>query len=192
MKFPERDIESVDRTESPVPGRPSTASFDMLRAEAFVCAENTLAVVSGRPFDEVAKHLEACIADSAFAIVHVHDFDQLLRGPATELQHRSRVYEVSNPIFDAQLLTLDPGLAHTLPCRIAMHDHGGVVTVSTPMPTVVIAEFSHAAPVARIARTVQSGLQRVLRAVQSTGSRNTRAPADRQPTQARVRPAPGG
>ena len=142
------------------------APFDLLKAEAFIRWENTLAVVSERGFDDVAARLEASVAAAAFVLVDVHDLGEMLHGRGLDLGHRCRVYEVFNAALSAQLLALDPGLAHTLPCRIAMHDQGGVVTVSTPMPTVVMAEFSHAAPVARLARTIEAALQRMLRAVQ--------------------------
>ena len=138
----------------------------MLRAHAFIRGENTLAVICDRPFDEVGTRLEASIAAHHLLLLQVHDIDALLRAAGIALGHRSRVYEVCNPEFAAQLLALDPGLAHTFPCRIAMHDHGGVVTVSTPMPTVSVVEFSHAAPVARVARLLEANLQRVLRGIQ--------------------------
>ena len=74
-----------------------------------------------------------------------------------------RNYEVFNAHLTAQLLQLDAGLAHVLPCRISMHDQGGVTTVTTPMPSALMTEFSHSADVARLARTFEAGLQRVLR-----------------------------
>ena len=43
-----------------------------------------------------------------------------------------------------------------------MHDEGGVITVITPMPTVILTEFSYAADVARLAQRFQAKLQRVL------------------------------
>ena len=146
--------------------RSTPAPFDLLKAEAFIRGENTLAVVSERSFDEVAARLEASVGPAAFTLVQMHDLGEMLQRRGIELGHRCRVYEVFNAALSAQLLALDPGLAHTLPCRIAMHDQGGVVTLSTPMPTVVMAEFSHAAPVARLARTIEAALQRMLRAVQ--------------------------
>ena len=152
--------------ENRMNARSTPAPFDLLKAEAFIRGENTLAVVSERNFDDVAARLEASVGAAAFALVHVHDLGEMLQSRGLDLGHRCRVYEVFNAALSAQLLALDPGLAHTLPCRIAMHDQGGVVTVSTPMPTVVMAEFSHAAPVARLARTIEAALQRMLRAVQ--------------------------
>lgn len=146
--------------------RATLALFDVLRAHAFIRGENTLAVVCDRPFDEVGASLEASVVANGFALLPVHEIDEMLRGASTPLGHRSRVYEVCNAELAAQLLRLDPGLAHALPSRIAMHDHGGVVTVCTPMPTVALVEYSHAASVARVARLFEANLQRVLRGLQ--------------------------
>ena len=146
--------------------RATPAPFDVLKAHAFIRSENTLAVVCDSPFDKVGERLEASIAANSLLLLHVHEIDEMLRSTDIELGHRSRVYEVCNAELAAQLLRLDPGLAHALPSRIAMHDHGGVVTVSTPMPTVALVEFSHAAPVARVARLLEANLQRVLRGIQ--------------------------
>ena len=142
------------------------AVFDVLRAHAFIRGESTLAVVCSQTFDQVGVLLEASVVSNGFVLVHVHEIDQMLRDAGIQLGHRSRVYEVCNADLAAQILALDPGLAHTLPSRIAMHDRGGVVTVCTPMPTVAMVEFSHAVPVARVARLLEANLQRVLRGLQ--------------------------
>ena len=139
------------------------ASFEALKAASFIRGESTLSVVCERPFEEVALQLEGCIAANALGIVHVHDFGRLLRTTGMALDLQCRVYEVCNPRLAAQLIALDPGLAHVLPCRISMHNQGGVTTVTTPMPSAVMTEFSHAADVARLARTFEAGLQPVLR-----------------------------
>ncbi|MEW5834533.1 MAG: DUF302 domain-containing protein [Pseudomonadota bacterium] len=145
---------------------PSPASFDLLRAESFIRGESTLAVLSDAPFDAVAARLQGSLAANGLTVLHVHEFDRMLGAKGYALGMRCRVYEVCDPHLAAHLLALDPGLAHVLPCRIAMHDHGGVVTVTTPRPVVLMAEFSHAASVARLARSFEAGLQRVLKGVQ--------------------------
>lgn len=147
-------------------GRLARARFDVLKAEAFIRGENTLAVVSERTFEEMAARFEERVASAAFDMVHTHDFNELLARQGETLDHRSRVYEICSSDFAAQLLTLDPGLAHALPFRISIHDRGGVVTVSTPMPTAVLIEFSHARSVAGLARTIEASLLRLLRSLQ--------------------------
>jgi uncharacterized protein (DUF302 family) len=143
--------------------RKEFASFEALKAEAFIRGESTLSVVCDRPFDEVALQLEGSIVANDLGILQVHDFGRLLRAKGMALEQNCRVYEVCNARLAAQLIDIDPGLAHVLPCRISMHDRGGVTTVTTPMPSALMTEFSHAANVARLARTFEAGLQRVLR-----------------------------
>ena len=143
--------------------RKEPASFEALKAEAFIRGESTLSVVCDRPFDEVALQLEGSIVANDLGILQVHDFGRLFQAKGMALEHNCHVYEVCNPRLAAQLIDIDPGLAHVLPCRISMHDRGGITTVTTPMPSALMTEFSHAANVARLARTFEAGLQRVLR-----------------------------
>lgn len=142
---------------------PSAAPFDLLKAEAYIRGESTLAVVCDAPFDEVAARLEGSILANAMVIVHMHDIGTLLQAQGIGLGLRCRIYEVFNAHLAAQLIQLDAGLAHVLPCRISLHDQGGVTTVTTPMPSALMTEFSHSADVARVARIFEAGLQRVLR-----------------------------
>lgn len=146
---------------------PPPASFDLLRAESFVRGESTLAVVCDAPFDDVAARLQGSLAANGVTVVHVHELDRMLAAKGFAIGIRCRVYEVCDARLAAQLLEVDPGLAHVLPCRIAMHDLGGVVTVTTPRPVVLMAEFSHEAPAARLAQGFEVGLQRVLRGVRA-------------------------
>ena len=55
------------------------------------------------------------------------------------------------------------GLAHVPPYRISMHEQGVVTTVTTPLPSALMTEFSHAIEVARLARTFEAAMHRVLR-----------------------------
>jgi uncharacterized protein (DUF302 family) len=132
-------------------------------SEAFIRAEAALAVVSDRPFDQVAARLAGSAAANDMAVVQVLDFDRILADKGIVLGMRCRVYELCNARLAARLLALDPGLAHLLPCRVSMHERRGLVTVTAPMPTVLMTEFSHSASVAALARDYEAGLQRVLR-----------------------------
>lgn len=147
--------------------KPEPASFDLLRAESFIRGESTLAAVCDAAFEDVAARLLGGLAANGLTVLHVHDFDRMLATKGLAPDMRCRVYEVCDGRLAAQLLTLDPGLAHVLPCRIAMHDRGGVVTVTTARPVVLMPEFSHAAAVARLARSFEAGLQRVLQGIQA-------------------------
>lgn len=131
--------------------RPDPVSFDLLKAESFIRGESTLSVVRDEPFDQVAARLEASLAANRLAIVHTHDLDRMLHDQGIALGFRCRVYAVNDASLAAQLLALDAGLAHMLPCRIAMHDQRGVVTVTVPRLAVLMTELSYAAPAARVA-----------------------------------------
>lgn len=143
--------------------RKDTMSFALLKADSLIRGESTLAVVCDEDFDEVAARLDGSIAANHLAIPQVHDFNRLLGAKGITLGPRCRVYEVCNAHRTAQLIALDAGLAHVLPCRISMHDQGGVTTVTTPMPSTLMTEFSHAAEVARLARNFEAVMHRVLR-----------------------------
>lgn len=137
--------------------------FALLKADSYIRGESTLAVVCDEAFDEVAARLEGSVAANDLVILQVHDIARLLADKGLMLDMRCRVYEVCNARLAAQLIALDAGLAHVLPCRISMHDGGGVTTVTTPMPSVLMTEFSHAAEVARLARSFEAVMHRVLR-----------------------------
>ena len=143
--------------------RVSGMPFDMLKAESFIRGEATLSVVCDQPFEAVAACLESGVKANGMAILKAHDLDRLLAAKGIEIGFRCRVYEVFDAGLAGRLLVLDAGIGHVLPCRISMHDQGGVITVTTPMPTALMTEFSHAADVARLARTFEASLQRVLR-----------------------------
>lgn len=137
--------------------------FDLLKADSFIRGESTLAVVCDEPLETVATRLEGSIVANGLTILHLHDLRQLLADNGIALANGCRVYEVFSPELAARLLALDPGLAHVLPCRISMHDQGGITTVTTPMPSTLMTEFSHAADVARLARSFEAAMHRVLR-----------------------------
>lgn len=142
---------------------PDPAPFALFKADSYIRGESTLAAVCDEPFDGVALRLEACLTANDLNILHTHDLAQVLAAKGIPLDFRCRIYEVCNARLAAQLIALDAGLAHVLPCRIAMHDRDGVTTVTTPMPSALMTEFSHAAEVARLARSFEATMHRVIR-----------------------------
>jgi uncharacterized protein (DUF302 family) len=136
---------------------------DFTTGSAFIKGESTLAVVSIGTFDELAGKLERAIDGIGLEIVHVHEMDALLRERGVGVDFRCRVYEVWNATLASKLIGFDADVGHVLPCRITLHDQGGVTTVVAPLPRVVMTEFSHAAEVARISRRLEDLLQQVMR-----------------------------
>ena len=136
-----------------------------LRVDAFIHGETTLTVVSEDDFEDVAGRLEGSIVANAMTIVQVLDCNRLLAGNGIRMSGRCRVYEVLDPRLGAQLVAADPTLAHLLPLRISMHEEEGVTTVTAPMPTAYMTEFSHVLSAARLAKSFEAGLYRVLSAL---------------------------
>lgn len=141
---------------------PTNTVMDFSKSGAFVRGESTLAVVCTATFDEAAERLEAALTQDGLEIVHVHDIDQLLRGHGLAGDFRCRIYEVWSVVLAARLLQIDADVSHVLPFRITLHDQGGVITIVTPSPRVLMTEFSDNAEVGRIARRLEGLLQPML------------------------------
>ena len=134
---------------------------DVPKAEAFIRGMSTLSVVCQGPFNAVATRLEALICANDMVIVQRHEFDRPLEGVC--LGFSCRVYEIFNARTAGRLIALDEGVAPLLPWRIALHDRGGVSTVSTPIPTLLLREFSDSTAVAQLAKRFEAVLSSVLR-----------------------------
>jgi len=139
--------------------------LDFTQRSAYIRGEATMAVVSIGTFDEVDAKLTAAIGSCGLEIVHIHEVDHLLRQRAVGPDFRCRVYEVWSPALAGELIDFDADLAHALPCRITLHDQGGVTTVVTPLPRVLMTEFSHATQVGQISRRLEEKLQKLMRAL---------------------------
>jgi hypothetical protein len=84
--------------------RATLALFDVLRAHAFIRGENTLAVVCDRLFDEVGASLEASVVANGFALLPVHEIDEMV-----EYSHAASVARVAR-LFEANLQRVLRGL----------------------------------------------------------------------------------
>ncbi len=145
--------------------RSHQSSFELPSGEAFVRGEATFGVVCTQSFDVVSECVVSSIAQAGMRVVHRHELDRLLRDAGEAPLWRCTTFEVLEPGFADQLISLDSTLAHVLPWRICVQAGSDMTTVSTAMPSIVITEFAHDAAVARLARRFESALQIVLRSV---------------------------
>lgn len=129
--------------------------------------QGTLSVTCAHPFDGVAAWLEGSIAAHELAILQVYDFERLIGPVMLAPGVRCRVYEVLHARLATKLLAFDLRLAHLLPSRILMHDEGGVTTVVAPLASALMPEYSHEKSVARLARSFDILMLRVLLSLQS-------------------------
>lgn len=137
--------------------------FAMLKARAAIRGESTLATVSSNALPVVCDRLERLLGMRQVSLVQVHSLDELMAAPPGGAGKACRIYEVCDRETAARLLAVDPGMAHLLPCRISLHDRGGVTTVTTPRPTALMPLLSHSAEVGLLARTIEAALCRLLR-----------------------------
>jgi uncharacterized protein (DUF302 family) len=157
---------------------------DAPRVASYTHGDDTLTLVCADPFETVALRLQASLAANGLRVDHVHRFDDLA-APCC------RVYEVGTGTLAAQLLALDPALAHLLPWRIALHGDRCAAMVTTPRPVVLMAEFSPLPAVARLARVLEGRLQRTLHGCTRDEPGASDARAARVPAAGRQRPLPG-
>lgn len=147
----------------------STVLAEGWHADTYIQAENTISIVSDRSFDEVCARLEHELAQAGMAVSHVNAFGpsdgRSAESGEAVLRFNVRVFDVSDPLYAARLITLDADLACLVPHRVAVHDRDGVVTVVTPRPTSLVGDHSNSARAARIAQSTESTLRRVIRAV---------------------------
>ena len=137
--------------------------FALLKARAVIRGESTLATVSNSALPVVCARLERLVGRRQLSLVKVHELDDLMAAPGEGTGKACRTYEVCDREIAARLLDVDPGMAHLLPCRISLHDRGGVTTVTTARPTALMPLLSHSAEVDVLARTIEAALCRLLR-----------------------------
>ena len=94
--------------------RAGSAPFES-KADAFVRGEATLAVVSDRPFDEVAMRVQASIAANEMKMVQMHDLGRMLEATGGGLDVRCRVCEVVDRKLVRESIASDANLAHVFP-----------------------------------------------------------------------------
>lgn len=139
-------------------------------ADTFIQAENSIAIVSDRSFDEVCERLETELLKAGLGVAHVHEFGPELGQRADEhgptLSFRARVFDIDDPVFAMRLLSMDADLACLLPQRIAVHDRNGAITVVAPRPTSIVGDYSSSMRASRLAQSLETAIRQVMRNVQ--------------------------
>lgn len=146
---------------------PTSPAAEVPRVESYIRSDATFVLVCGGAFDVLLARLQASVAAQGLSLVHLHVFDGLVVAARGGRELRCRVCEVSDGAIAAELIAQDPALAHLLPWRLALHDRGDTVTITTPRPVALLSEYSPLASVARVARKLETRLQRVLLGMQT-------------------------
>jgi len=91
--------------------------------------------------DEICERLCEATAAHRFGVLGIHDLKQKMADKGVSFARECRIIEVCNPNQAKTVLEANMSIATALPCRIAVYEAGGAVTVSTLKPTALLALF---------------------------------------------------
>jgi uncharacterized protein (DUF302 family) len=91
--------------------------------------------------DEVGTRLERAAQNHKFGVLGVIDLKAKMAGKGVEFGPECRIYEVCNPQRAKQVLEKNLSISTALPCRIAVYQKEGHITLSTLLPTKVLSMF---------------------------------------------------
>ena len=92
--------------------------------------------------DAVGKRLEEAVKAHKFGVIGVIDLQAKMREKGVEFNKPCRIYEVCNPQRAKKVLEKQMAIATALPCRIAMYEEAGQVTLATLLPTQTLGLFN--------------------------------------------------
>jgi len=92
--------------------------------------------------DAIGKRLEDAVKAHKFGVIGVIDLQAKMREKGVEFNKPCRIYEVCNPQRAKKVLEKEMAIATALPCRIALYEEGGHVTLATLLPTQTLGLFN--------------------------------------------------
>jgi uncharacterized protein (DUF302 family) len=91
--------------------------------------------------DDVGRRLEGAVKAHQFGVIGVIDLQAKMREKGVEFGRQCRIYEICNPQMAKAVLERDMSIATALPCRIAVYEEAGHVTLATLLPTETLGMF---------------------------------------------------
>lgn len=92
--------------------------------------------------DSIGKRLEEAVKAHKFGVIAVIDLQAKMREKGVEFDKPCRIYEVCNPQRAKKVLEKEMAVATALPCRIAVYEEAGQVTLATMLPTHLLGLFN--------------------------------------------------
>jgi uncharacterized protein (DUF302 family) len=92
---------------------------------------------------EVVAKIERAATENKFGVMGVLDLKERMAAKGVEFGSQCRVVEVCNPQQAKTVLEANMSIATALPCRIAVYEQDGKVTVSTIRPTALLTMFGN-------------------------------------------------
>ena len=91
---------------------------------------------TAKPLAEAVASIEKAAADNGFRVLHVHNVQQTLQEKGFDIPGYS-IVEVCNAKFAHQVLTKEKQVGMMLPCRIAVYEEQGAVTLLLMKPSII-------------------------------------------------------
>jgi len=111
--------------------------------------------------DEVGARLEQAAQNHKFGVLGIIDLKAKMVGKGVEFDPECRIYEVCNPQRAKQVLEKNLSICTALPCRIALYQTAGNVTLSTLLPTKLLSMFE-TPELAAVAKDVENDIKAMM------------------------------
>ncbi len=127
---------------------------------------------TGTVADVVAK-IEQSAAENKFGVMGVLDLKKRMADKGVEFGPECHIVEVCNPLQAKTVLEANMSIATALPCRIAVYEEDGKITVSTIRPTALLTMFGNPELVP-VAAEVENAIIRIINAACESGGQPPR------------------
>jgi len=91
----------------------------------------TYKVQSSKNILEVIEKIEAACEKYKLALLHDYVYHEVVESKGFPIERKVYIYEVCQAKVAALVLTNEPSFAPFMPCRIAVYEEAGQVTIST-------------------------------------------------------------
>lgn len=112
-------------------------------------------VESDKSFYEASVDLEEVVLRLGFAVLHIDDLGETLRGKGIDFDEEAKVFEIFSPRQAEKVLAIDLRLSLALPWRISVFTEEGVTRIGLIRPQPMLAALSANAELARVAGEVE-------------------------------------
>jgi uncharacterized protein (DUF302 family) len=91
----------------------------------------TYKVYSGKDISKVVEKIEVACVTYNFALLHDYVYHEVVESKGFPIERKVYIYEVCQAKVAALVLTDEPSFAPFMPCRVAVYEEAGQVTIST-------------------------------------------------------------
>ncbi len=91
----------------------------------------TYKVHSSKDISKVVENVEAACERYKFALLHDYVYHEVVKSKGFPIEREVYIYEVCQAKVAALVLTDEPSFAPFMPCRVAVYEEAGQVTIST-------------------------------------------------------------